>query len=200
MTENAADCHHPPGHQGEAGPHPGAARRPVGRIIRDRQPLGGRLQHAPKSCTRGHCSARRRGGGRCVRRCGRIIGTRSRHHSAPAQCVQSAPSTKSMEQMLWDAACSIRGEKDAAKFKDYLLPLLFLKRLSDVFDDEIDAARRGIWRPRNRARDRRERPFAAALLPAARSPLGRDQRARDVSSGRSTTRARAQGRRTSAST
>ncbi len=47
------------------------------------------------------------------------------------------PSTKPMEQMLWDAACSIRGEKDAAKFKDYLLPLLFLKRLSDVFDDEI---------------------------------------------------------------
>lgn len=45
--------------------------------------------------------------------------------------------TKSMEQMLWDAACSIRGEKDAAKFKDYLLPLLFMKRLSDVFDDEI---------------------------------------------------------------
>ena len=50
----------------------------------------------------------------------------------------SVPDTKSMEQMLWDAACSIRGEKDAAKFKDYLLPLLFLKRLSDVFDDEIE--------------------------------------------------------------
>ena len=45
--------------------------------------------------------------------------------------------TKGMEDMLWDAASSIRGEKDAAKFKDYLLPLLFLKRLSDVFDDEI---------------------------------------------------------------
>jgi type I restriction enzyme M protein len=40
--------------------------------------------------------------------------------------------------MLWGAACSIRGEKDAAKFKDYLLPLLFVKRLSDVFDDEIN--------------------------------------------------------------
>lgn len=50
----------------------------------------------------------------------------------------TAPNTKSMEQMLWDAACSIRGEKDAPKFKDYLLPLLFLKRLSDVFDDEVD--------------------------------------------------------------
>lgn len=49
----------------------------------------------------------------------------------------TTPTTKPMEQMLWDAACSIRGEKDAAKFKDYLLPLLFLKRLSDVFDDEI---------------------------------------------------------------
>jgi type I restriction enzyme M protein len=51
---------------------------------------------------------------------------------------KAAPTTKPMEQMLWDAACSIRGEKDAAKFKDYLLPLLFLKRLSDVFDDEIE--------------------------------------------------------------
>jgi len=50
----------------------------------------------------------------------------------------ATPATKPMEQMLWDAACSIRGEKDAAKFKDYLLPLLFLKRLSDVFDDEIE--------------------------------------------------------------
>ena len=50
----------------------------------------------------------------------------------------SVPTTKPMEQMLWDAACSIRGAKDAAKFKDYLLPLLFLKRLSDVFDDEIE--------------------------------------------------------------
>lgn len=51
--------------------------------------------------------------------------------------VAAAPTTKPMEQMLWDAACSIRGEKDAPKFKDYLLPLLFLKRLSDVFDDEV---------------------------------------------------------------
>ena len=63
---------------------------------------------------------------------GDVTRRRSRRRQAPV------PSTKPMEQMLWDAACSIRGEKDAAKFKDYLLPLLFLKRLSDVFDDEID--------------------------------------------------------------
>ena len=62
----------------------------------------------------------------------RVTRRRSRRRQAPV------PDTKPMEQMLWDAACSIRGEKDAAKFKDYLLPLLFLKRLSDVFDDEID--------------------------------------------------------------
>ena len=69
---------------------------------------------------------------------GRIDRARSRHHTSPARARSCVPTTKPMEQMLWDAACSIRGEKDAAKFKDYLLPLLFLKRLSDVFDDEID--------------------------------------------------------------
>ena len=62
----------------------------------------------------------------------------TRRRSAGRARRMAEPSTKPMEQMLWDAACSIRGEKDAAKFKDYLLPLLFLKRLSDVFDDEIE--------------------------------------------------------------
>ena len=46
--------------------------------------------------------------------------------------------TKSLESWLWDAACSIRGAKDAPKFKDYILPLVFTKRLCDVFDDEIN--------------------------------------------------------------
>lgn len=42
-----------------------------------------------------------------------------------------------LETWLWDAACVIRGPVDAPKFKDYILPLVFLKRLSDVYDDEI---------------------------------------------------------------
>jgi type I restriction enzyme M protein len=42
-----------------------------------------------------------------------------------------------LESWLWDAACQIRGPLDAPKFKDYILPLVFLKRLSDVFDDEV---------------------------------------------------------------
>ena len=67
------------------------------------------------------------------------------HSARRSKTRKSAGSTKppassdtaAMEKMLWSAACSIRGERDAAKFKDYLLPLLFLKRLSDVFDDEM---------------------------------------------------------------
>ncbi len=43
----------------------------------------------------------------------------------------------SLESWLWEAACIIRGPVDAPKFKDYILPLIFLKRLSDVFEDEI---------------------------------------------------------------
>src|SRR4051812_30510911 len=43
-----------------------------------------------------------------------------------------------LEDWLWAAACSIRGAVDAPKFKDYILPLIFIKRLSDVFDDEIE--------------------------------------------------------------
>jgi hypothetical protein len=43
-----------------------------------------------------------------------------------------------LESWLWDAACAIRGPLDAPKFKDYILPLVFLKRLSDVFEDELE--------------------------------------------------------------
>jgi type I restriction enzyme M protein len=42
-----------------------------------------------------------------------------------------------LETWLWEAACKIRGPLDAPKFKDYILPLIFLKRLSDVFEDEL---------------------------------------------------------------
>src|ERR1700686_2734738 len=42
-----------------------------------------------------------------------------------------------LETWLWDAACAVRGAADAPKFKDFILPLIFFKRLSDVFDDEF---------------------------------------------------------------
>lgn len=40
---------------------------------------------------------------------------------------------------LWEAACKIRGPVDAPKYKDYILPLIFLKRLSNVYSDEVKA-------------------------------------------------------------
>src|SRR5213080_4377804 len=49
-----------------------------------------------------------------------------------------AKSDKTLESWIWDAACSIRGAKDAPKYKDFILPLIFGKRLCDVFDDELD--------------------------------------------------------------
>ena len=54
------------------------------------------------------------------------------------------PNGKSLESWIWDAACSIRGAKDAAKFKEFILPLIFTKRLCDVFDDEIDRIAREV--------------------------------------------------------
>jgi type I restriction enzyme M protein len=51
---------------------------------------------------------------------------------------ENSAKDKSLESWIWDAACSIRGAKDAPKYKDYILPLIFAKRLCDVFDDELN--------------------------------------------------------------
>jgi type I restriction enzyme M protein len=50
----------------------------------------------------------------------------------------SKANDKSLESWVWDAACSIRGAQEAPKFKDFILPLIFTKRLCDVFDDELN--------------------------------------------------------------
>lgn len=55
---------------------------------------------------------------------------------------------KSLEFWIWDAACSIRGAKDAPKYKDFILPLIFTKRLCDVFDDEVNRIAGEVGSPR----------------------------------------------------
>ena len=45
--------------------------------------------------------------------------------------------SQNLESWLWEAACSIRGEIEAPKYKDFIIPLIFLKRLNDVFEDEL---------------------------------------------------------------
>lgn len=57
------------------------------------------------------------------------------------------PRGKSLETWIWEAACSIRGARDAPKYKDFILPLIFTKRLCDVFDDELDRIAAETYRP-----------------------------------------------------
>src|SRR6202795_4563079 len=60
--------------------------------------------------------------------------------SGPATVLKQLPpeTDKSLESWIWAAACSIRGAKDAPKYKEFILPLIFAKRLCDVFDDELN--------------------------------------------------------------
>lgn len=41
-----------------------------------------------------------------------------------------------LESYLWGAATLLRGTIDAGEYKSFIFPLLFLKRLSDVYDEE----------------------------------------------------------------
>jgi type I restriction enzyme M protein len=45
-----------------------------------------------------------------------------------------------LESHLWEAANILRGPVDAADFKTYVFPLLFFKRISDVYDEEYAVA------------------------------------------------------------
>ncbi len=45
-----------------------------------------------------------------------------------------------LESMLWGAAEHLRGQIDASDYKQYIFPLLFYKRLSDVYQDEYEEA------------------------------------------------------------
>jgi type I restriction enzyme M protein len=49
-------------------------------------------------------------------------------------------SLSELESHLWEAANILRGPVDAADFKTYVFPMLFFKRISDVFDEEYQVA------------------------------------------------------------
>lgn len=49
-------------------------------------------------------------------------------------------SQQQLESYLWDAAVLLRGTVDAGDYKQFIFPLLFYKRLCDVFDEETQAA------------------------------------------------------------
>jgi type I restriction enzyme M protein len=45
-----------------------------------------------------------------------------------------------LEKYLWGAATALRGTIDAGDYKQYIFPLLFFKRISDVYDEEFESA------------------------------------------------------------
>ena len=50
------------------------------------------------------------------------------------------PSHFNIPSSLWGAAEFLRGQIDASDYKQYIFPLLFYKRLSDVYKDEYEEA------------------------------------------------------------
>ena len=44
-----------------------------------------------------------------------------------------------LKSFLWSAAENLRGQIDAAGYKEYIFPLLFFKRISDVYDEQYAA-------------------------------------------------------------
>lgn len=54
--------------------------------------------------------------------------------------MSSTHTDQSIESLLWEAANILRGPVDASDFKAYVFPLLFLKRISDVYNEEYSAA------------------------------------------------------------
>ncbi|CAI1745909.1 Probable type I restriction enzyme BthVORF4518P M protein [Serratia marcescens] len=52
----------------------------------------------------------------------------------------STMSNKKLEELLWGAAEFLRGQIDASDYKQYVFPLLFYKRLSDVYLEEYNEA------------------------------------------------------------
>lgn len=45
-----------------------------------------------------------------------------------------------LEKYLWGAATALRGTIDAGDYKQYIFPLLFFKRICDVYDEEFERA------------------------------------------------------------
>src|SRR6478735_5898360 len=49
-------------------------------------------------------------------------------------------SQRELESYLWGAATLLRGLVDASDYKQYIFPLMFFKRLSDVWDEDYSQA------------------------------------------------------------
>src|SRR6202051_2760999 len=88
--------------------------------------------------------------GRCVGE----LGSRTRERRRGPRCTGSRAdqvwtgglrmsarvSQRELESYLWGAAVLLRGLIDAGDYKQFIFPLLFYKRVSDVWEEEYQAA------------------------------------------------------------
>src|SRR3954452_18800014 len=60
----------------------------------------------------------------------------------PISFSQDGPTLElsTLESHLWEVSNILRGPVDAADFKTYIFPLLFFKRVSDVYDEEVEGS------------------------------------------------------------
>ncbi len=47
-----------------------------------------------------------------------------------------------LENYLWNSAVLLRSNIDAGAYKQYIFPLLFFKRICDVYDEETEKAKK----------------------------------------------------------
>src|SRR5436190_21343592 len=67
------------------------------------------------------------------------------------------------EEKLWQAADKLRGHMDAAEYKHVVLGLIFLKYISDAFEEHQNKLREDIANPKSELYLDKEEERAAAL-------------------------------------
>lgn len=60
------------------------------------------------------------------------------HKNAQYRRPDETISLDELKSFLWGAATRLRGQIDAAGYKEYIFPLLFFKRISDVYDEQFE--------------------------------------------------------------
>ena len=60
-----------------------------------------------------------------------------KYKSRQYRTVDEPISLDELKSFLWGAATRLRGQIDAAGYKEYIFPLLFFKRISDVYDEQF---------------------------------------------------------------
>src|SRR6202034_2092296 len=63
---------------------------------------------------------------------------------------QPAKPAKSLEQRLWDAADALRGNQEPSEYKHVVLGLVFLKYISDRFEERRRAIENSLSDPESR--------------------------------------------------